>query len=118
MAQLQTYKKDEVAEIPVDTGSLDAWNLMLGYIYSDRIVITTETLHDLTILSQKYHLTHLEVVCENTHAMKVVPPSSFNYDLKNLLENKIFSDCTIEVEGRFFFSHRFILCARSSYFRR
>ena len=46
-----------------------------------------------------------------------VPPSTFASDLGDFVDNRELSDVRFSVEGKIVSAHKFILCARSSYFR-
>jgi len=69
-------------------------------------------------LAQTYQLTQLEAICNSTRSFTIIPPSTLNSDLKFCVNNRLFSDLTFEVEGRQYFAHKAVICARSEYFRR
>lgn len=111
---LENQSKDD---IPVSQ-SYQSWLYMMEYIYSDTAVVTIDTVFELLELAEKYELKHLEAICESTRNNVIVPPSSFLHNLRWTYNNKTFSDCRIEVEGKMFYSHQVILCARCPYFQR
>ena len=94
------------------------WMKLFEYIYSDSIELQFDIVDEVQALAEKYNLQQLFYICQSTRTSTVIPPSSLNSDLKWSLNNKLFSDLCFEVEGKLFYAHKAIICARSEYFRR
>jgi hypothetical protein len=106
------------SDIYLEEFDYNTFKQMLEYLYSDRVTLTPQNAMNLLPLAQVFQLSQLARICTGiSTSILVFPTSTLNSDLSWGINNPLFSDVEIIIEGtNKWYAHRCVIAARSSYF--